>query len=281
MEGNGIKKASVMGILWKAIFGILIAFMIAIPRIQDGDFILSNFGIFYTMDASFISYLIQTVLFGVFIAIVYGLFISLKMDNGPILNFIKFTTLSIFEGILLAQAVLVISYWAAYFAEIAGASVTAAEINQVFVIAIFCTMIAVLIGLALMPILARSEGAVKIGSQVVKIFVGILAAFAIIYIVSYLMMLFGSLFNDTGFFYQMFVGSAELIYGTGPIAWIIAFIGVFTAEVLFIFSLIVIKESVLGHEKHLEWFGAGIMVNGVLKVFVQIFQLLIKFKAMD
>lgn len=251
----------------KALLGIMIAFMVAVPRITSVEFILGGIN----------SWFLYTIVFIVFIVIYMALFNSLKVNHGGLINFCKFIGVSIFEGLMLSQGVLVTAYWVNYFTD---GGVSMELIVQVCAVAIIATFIAVLGGLVITPLILKKEGAIKIGDNILKVVVTVILAYGILYLVSMLASFVTSIFGAGGFFTDFFISVANIFYGVGPLSMFLSFLAVLGAELLFIFTVIGVKQTMKeNNQKYIEWLCAAMIVLAVLKIFIEIFRLVLKARA--
>lgn len=261
------RKPSAVMISLKALFGIMIAFSIAIPRIASANFILGDVN----------SYLIYTMIFIAFIVIYVMLFNSLKINHGSIINFIKFIGVSIFEGLMLSQGVLVAAYWVNYFTE---GGVSPELIVQVCSMAVVATFVAVLGGLVITPIILRREGTIKIADNIGKVILTVMIAYGLLYLFAFLGSVVTGIFGAGNFFSDFFVSVASIFYGTGPLSMFLSFMAVLGAEILFIFTIIGVKQVLRNSDdKFVEWQCAAMIEVAVLKIFIEIFRLLLKANA--
>lgn len=264
-----MKKPSGIMISLKALLGVMIAFMIAIPRITNVEFILGGMN----------SWILYTIMFILFIVVYTMLFNSLKINHGGVVNFCKFIAVSIFEGLMLSQGVLVAAYWVNYFTE---GNVSMELVLQVCGIAVIATFVAVLGGLAITPLILKKEGNIKIADNIMKVIITVIIAYGILYLGSMVLSFVSSLFGTGGFFTEFFISVAEIFYGVGPMSMLLSFIAVFGAELLFIFTIINVKKTIQQtNEKYIEWLCASMIVLAVLKIFIEIFRLVLKARASE
>lgn len=262
-----MRKPSAIMISLKALFGIMIAFSVAIPRISSATFILGNVN----------SYLIYTMTFIAFVIVFVMLFNSLKINHGGVINLIKFIGVSIFEGLMLSQGVLVAAYWVNYFTE---GGVSPELIVQVCSMAVVATFVAVLGGLVITPIILRREGTIKIADNMGKVIMTVMIAYGLLYLFAWLASVVTGIFGAGNFFSDFFISIASIFYGTGPLSMFLSFMAVLGAEILFIFTIIGVKQVLkTNNEKYVEWQCAAMIEVAVLKIFIEIFRLLLKAKA--
>lgn len=249
-----------VGIMLKTILGLVIAFSIAIPNLFEGNLFLSWL---YNID-SYFTRLIASILVSVVLGIIWSvLYRSLANIRGKIAGILCFVLASILTGLFLGNslivAVMIISYYG---------SLNANDVVFALQITSGATFIAVLGGILALPTLKLNGKAIKLFENLAKILMFLALASGIMWIVGMIFAMFG-LHSLLDLFYTMF-------YGIGPLSLIISGIFIILAEAMFLLTLGRIKVAVGKEPKHMENFYSMILVNAIIRLYVEIFKFVLK-----
>ncbi|WOO87061.1 hypothetical protein RZE82_08080 [Mollicutes bacterium LVI A0039] len=250
------------GLILKTMIGLLVAFGIAIPNLMQGKLFLS---FLYEMNGPgfFFTAIAVTIVLGL---IWGGLYRTLMTDHGPIFNSIAFILTSAFAGLFLGNALIVAVIITGYYADIDFEMVMSA-----LMISSGATFIAVVGGVVALPRLKMDGPALKFFRNASILLVSLTFVSGIMWLLGYFLNMFGITFI-LELYYQ-------LVYGLGPVSIAFSIICILAAEFLFLVTLARSKMAVGNEPKHMEFFYAIILVNAVIRIYVEIFKLVLKILA--
>lgn len=251
------------GLIFKTLLGVIIAFAVALPNLMQGDLFLSFLYNFDGFAFLFMS-LGVTIVLGIIWATLYR---TLMNDHGPIFNAITFVITSAFAGLFLGNALI-------FAVLIIGSYAPELDITQVtsaLQIAAGATFIAVIGGVVAMPKLKMDGKAIKFFRNVSILLITLTFVSGIMWIIGFIFSIFGLNFI-LDLYYQ-------LIYGLGPISIFFSILAILAAEFLFLISLARSKYAVGREPKHMEYFYSIILVNAIIRIYVEIFKLVLKILA--
>lgn len=258
-HGNTVSNS---GLIFKTLLGVIIAFAMAIPNLLQGDLFLS---FLYTLNGFLFLFasLAVTVILGVIWAVLYH---TLATDHGTVFNYITYVITSAFAGLFLGNALIVAVLIIGYYAEIDNEMVLLA-----LQITTGATFIAVIGGVVALPRLNMEGRSIKFFRNATILLVSLTFVSGIMWIVGYILSIFGFDFI-LNLYYQ-------LVYGLGPISIFFSVLAIIAAEFLFLISLARAKYAVGREPKHMEFFYSIILVNAIIRIYVEIFKLVLKILA--
>lgn len=257
--GDKSETATSMGVVIKSFIGVIIAFYVAMPRIAQGKY----FGEFFYR-GGFLSDLIGMLVFTFLIGILW-VFITkaLLVDKGVIVNALTYGAASVLSGLFLANSIIVAISWISTYGNVNGEIISYA-INLTSLL----TFVGVFAGILILPKIKMTHKTIKFAKNASLIVMGLAMA-------SFIMVALGLLFAFLGM-PQILQMWGSIFYGTGPISIIISLFGVFFAEILFLGTLAFVKRGIETVPKYQEYYLSIVMVNGVLRLYVEIFKLVLK-----
>ena len=249
-----MKTVTGFGIILKSLIGIIIVFAVAMPRILAGEILFQG-------------------LMGLLLVVVLGIlwfvvFRSLMVDKGPIVNLIVYMFACFLLGLFFSNTIAVSIYYISFYAN---GAVDAQLISQALTLAAFATMVAVVGGIIVLPRIKLTGKVARIGLNLMPIFSAILIGYGILYFIAFILALFGA----TGLLNALM----GLVFGIGNLSIGLSVIAVLFAEALFLASAARVKMMIGTEPKYLEYYGAVIIVNAVIQIFVEIFKLVLKILA--
>ncbi len=261
--GNSV---SMMGLISKTLLGIIIVFFVAIPRLFNGELFLE---FLYTTN-NFFSYLILTLVVIIVLGIVWAiLYKSLKTNKGFILNLFVYVITCIFIGLFTSNSLIFAVYFISYYAN---GAVDATMVMDALQIASMATFIAILGGTLALPKLKMDGYAIKFFNNIVTILIFLSMATFIMWIVGIIL----AIFNIT-FVYEALL---QMTYGLGAVSIFFSIIIVFGALFSYLVILSRAKMAIRNNEpKHLEYFYATMLVNAIIRVYIEVFKLVLKLLA--
>lgn len=251
------------GLIFKTLLGVIIAFAVAIPNLMQGDLFLK-----FLYRSSGFSFLFMSLFVTVFLGIIWAtLYRTLTKDHGPVFNLITFVVTSAFAGLFLGNALIfAVAIIGSYAPEIDLMTVISA-----LQITTGATFIAVLGGIVALPFLKMDGKAIKFFRNVSIILISLTFISGIMWIIGYIFSIFGMNFI-LDLYYQ-------LVYGLGPVSIMFSILAILAAEFLFLISLSRAKYAVGREPKHMEYFYSIILVNAIIRIYVEIFKLVLKLLA--
>ncbi len=252
-------KVSYSGVIVKSIIGIIIAFTVAVPRIlNNNDF----FSFIYTSNI-FLNLITVTITMVVLGAIWYFLYKSLRKDKGFIMNWLIFIITMIMLGLLLANAIIVAIGWISLYGNIGYI-----EILSALKLAAGGTFIAVLTGVLILPRLTLTEGKIKIVKNIITVVIALMFAQFIIYLISIILYLF-----NINYMINLY---GSLFYGTSLFSIGLSLLASFVAMIFFLGILAYAKSLIGVEEKHYEFYIAAVLVNGIIRIYIELFKVILK-----
>lgn len=257
--------ATSTGIIIKSFIGVLIAFIIAVPRLFEGKY----FGSFFFSGGT-LGDLFGMIIFTAIIGFIWGMiYRALRVDKGSVVNAIVYFIGCIFSGLFLANALIVAveytSYYAGFDQETIALVVPALKLTAVI------TFIAVIAGIIILPKIKMTDRTIKIARNLSLIVFGLAMGSFIVIILGLFLSLFG--FNGLlNLFYSA-------TYGINAFSIMFSVFGVFLAEFLFLGVLVTVKNGINRAPKHQEYFLSMILVSGILRLYIEIFKLVFKLLA--
>lgn len=251
---------SSFGLIFKTLLGVIIAFAVAIPNLLQGDLFLS-----FLYEMSGFSFFFMSIFVTIILGIIWAtLYRTLMTDHGPFFNLITFAVTSAFAGLFLGNALLVAVLMIGLYA-------TGIDINTVYSalqITTGATFIAVVGGVIAMPRLKMDGTAIKFFRNVSILLVTLTFVSGIIWIIGVFFSIFGLRFI-LDIYYQF-------VYGLGPVSIFFSVLAIIAAEFLFLISLARSKYAIGREPKHMEYFYSIILVNAIIRIYVEIFKLVLK-----
>lgn len=257
------KTVTTSGLMWKTILGVVIAFAVAIPNLMEGELFLK---FLYNID-SIIGFLLMSFVVTVVLGIIWAtLYKSLATDRGPVINLITYVITSAFAGLFLGNALI--------FAVIIIGSYAQVDITMVMSalsITTGATFIAVLGGIIALPKLHMEGRAIKFFRNVSILMVSLLFISGIMWLIGMIFSIFGLTFILDLYY--------EMVYGLGPVSIFFSILAIIGAEFMFLISLARSKYAVGREPEHMEYFYSIILVNAIIRIYVEIFKLVLKLLA--
>ncbi len=248
------EKMSTTGVIIKSLFGLFIVFSIALPRIARLEVLFTG---------------LMGLLFAIGLGILwYMLFMSLKQDRGSLINMIVYIATCVILGLFFSNTIVVSIYLIDMYSD---GALNPQMVQEALQLASLATMIAVLGGIVVLPKIKLSDKVAKVGLNMMGIFSALLIGYGIMFMIAFVL----SIFNIT-FLLDALLG---LFYGTSIFSIGISAIMVLVAEALFLASLARVKLMIGKEEKYLEYFGAIVLVNAIVQIFIEIFKLILKMMA--
>lgn len=248
------------GLIFKTLLGVIIAFAVAIPNLMQGDLFLS---FLYEMNG--FSFLFMSIAVTIVLGIIWAtLYRSLATDRGSFFNMVTYLITSAFAGLFLGNALI-------FAVAIIGSYAPSIDMNMVtsaLQITTGATFIAVIAGVVAMPKLKMDGPALKFFRNVSILLITLTFVSGIMWIIGFIFSIFGITFI-LDLYYQ-------LIYGLGPVSIFFSILAIIAAEFLFLISLARSKYAVGREPKHMEYFYSIILVNAIIRIYVEIFKLVLK-----
>lgn len=262
MEQINNSRVTKSGLMWKTLLGVLIAFFIAIPNLMQGDLFLN-----FLYQMSGFSYLFMSILVTIGLGIIWAmLYKTLAKDNGAFFNFITFVITSAFAGLFLGNALI----FAVLIIQTFG-NVNVQTVISALQITTGATFIAVFGGIIALPRLKMDGTAIKFFKNITVILIALTFASGIMWVVGYLFHIFGFDFILNLYY--------KLIYGLGPISLTFSIFAIIAAEFMFLITLSRSLYAVDHEPKHMEYFYSIILVNSIIRIYVEIFKFVLKILA--
>lgn len=257
-------QATYTGVIVKAIIGFTIASAIAFPRLYSSSFFGEAF-----MSGGGFSAFFGAIIFMILAGIIwFALLKMLKTDHGPVLNTIIFAATSAFAGLFFANSLIVTVSWTTTYSNISDPQIVIDAIK----IASIATFAAVIGGILMLPRISMTGKTAKIMQNIAKIALAMILGSTIIFIIGMFFALFGM--------YGILDIYGNMLYGSSSFSILFSLLFVFIAEAMFIGMLGLVKHQVEnGAKKHEEYFLAIILVNAIIRLFVEIFRLVLKILA--
>lgn len=259
--GSFNKGASTIGVMIKTLLGVLITLVIAISNLANQDLFLS-----FMYQGSFLYRLIIGLIMTMAIGAVWMvLYRSLYKDKGAILNLAVFLICAILAGQFMGNALI----FAVYFIDYYAGGISTTLVNQALVITFMATIISVVGAIILLPMLKENQKFISFGQNILKITAVLALSSFIIWIVGMILAIF-SIDFVLNYYYALF-------YGMGPIAFIFNILAIFVAEFFLMATIATVKYEIrIGNPKHLEYAYAMSLINAIVKVYVEIFKLVLR-----
>ncbi len=252
---------SQLGLIVKTIIGLLIAFAIAIPNLMHGDLFLAWL---YNIDSIFmrlIMSIIVTVILGFIWAVLYK---SLRQNHGKVVNAIIYIVTCGFAGLFLGNALIIATLFIVFYAP----SFSIIDLYTALAITSGATFIAVLGGVIALPYLKMDGFAIKFFKNIATLIMFLSLASGIMWIIGMIL----AMFNLTFILELLY----RMIYGYGPISMFLSVLAILAAEFLFLATLSRSKLAIGKEPKHMENFYAIILVNSIIRIYVEIFKFVLK-----
>ncbi len=255
------KGASTVGVMIKTLLGVLITLVIAISNLANQDLFLS-----FIYHGSFLYRLIIGLIMTLIIGAVWMvLYRSLYKDKGVILNLAVFLICAVLAGQFMGNALI----FAVYFIDYYAGGISTTLVNQALVITFMATIISVVGAIILLPMLKENQKFISFGQNILKITAVLALSSLIIWIVGMILAIF-SIDFVLNYYYALF-------YGMGPIAFIFNILAIFVAEFFLMATIATVKYEIrIGNPKHLEYAYAMSLINAIVKVYVEIFKLVLR-----
>ncbi len=251
------------GLIFKTLLGVIIAFGVAIPNLMQGDLFLS-----FLYQMSGFSFLFMSLGVTIVLGIIWAtLYRTLTKDHGPVFNLITYVVTSAFAGLFLGNALIFAVVIIGSYAQ----DLDLAMVYSALQITTGATFIAVIAGVIAMPRLKMDGPALKFFRNVSILLVTLTFVSGIMWIIGYIFSIFGITFI-LDLYYQ-------LVYGLGPISIFFSVLAIIGAEFLFLITLARSKYAVGREPKHMEYFYSIILVNAIIRIYVEIFKLVLKILA--
>lgn len=259
--GSFNKRASTVGVMIKTLLGVLITLVIAITNLANQDLFLS-----FMYQGSFLYRLVIGLIMTMVIGAVWMvLYRSLYKDKGVILNLAVFLICTVLAGQFMGNALI----FAVYFIDYYAGGISTTLVNQALVITFMATIISVVGTIILLPMLKENQKFISFGQNILKITAVLALSSFIIWIVGMILAIF-SIDFVLNYYYALF-------YGMGPIAFIFNILAIFVAEFFLMATIATVKYEIrIGNPKHLEYAYAMSLINAIVKVYVEIFKLVLR-----
>lgn len=259
--GSFNKRASTVGVMIKTLLGVLITLVIAITNLANQDLFLS-----FMYQGSFLYRLVIGLIMTMVIGAVWMvLYRSLYKDKGVILNLAVFLICTVLAGQFMGNALI----FAVYFIDYYAGGISTTLVNQALVITFMATIISVVGAIILLPMLKENQKFISFGQNILKITAVLALSSFIIWIVGMILAIF-SIDFVLNYYYALF-------YGMGPIAFIFNILAIFVAEFFLMATIATVKYEIrIGNPKHLEYAYAMSLINAIVKVYVEIFKLVLR-----
>lgn len=260
---HNLKTVSSSGLMAKTLIGVIIAFAVALPNLMQGDLFLS-----FLYEMSGFSYLFMSIFVTIILGIIWvTLYKTLTKDHGPIFNAITFAVTSAFAGLFLGNALIFAVIIIGYYAP----DIDVEMVLTALQITTGATFIAVVGGVIALPKLRMDGPAIKFFNNVAILLVALTFVSGITFFVGYLFHIFGF-----DFILDLYY---SLVYGLGPVSIFFSILAVLGAEFMFLITLARSKMAVGKEPKHMEYFYSIILVNAIIRIYVEIFKLVLKLLA--
>lgn len=259
--GSFNKRASTVGVMIKTLLGVLITLVIAITNLANQDLFLS-----FMYQGSFLYRLVIGLIMTMVIGAVWMvLYRSLYKDKGVILNLAVFLICTVLAGQFMGNALI----FAVYFIDYYAGGISTTLVNQALVITFMAAIISVVGAIILLPMLKENQKFISFGQNILKITAVLALSSFIIWIVGMILAIF-SIDFVLNYYYALF-------YGMGPIAFIFNILAIFVAEFFLMATIATVKYEIrIGNPKHLEYAYAMSLINAIVKVYVEIFKLVLR-----
>lgn len=260
---HNLKTVSSSGLMAKTLIGVIIAFAVALPNLMQGDLFLS-----FLYEMSGFSYLFMSIFVTIILGIIWAtLYKTLTRDHGPIFNAITYGVTSAFAGLFLGNALIFAVIIIGYYAP----DIDVEMVLTALQITTGATFIAVVGGVIALPKLRMDGSAIKFFNNVAILLVALTFVSGITFFIGYLFHIFGF-----DFILDLYY---SLVYGLGPISIFFSILAVLGAEFMFLITLARSKMAVGKEPKHMEYFYSIILVNAIIRIYVEIFKLVLKLLA--
>lgn len=260
-EASGPTVSS-SGLVVKTLVGILIAFMVAIPNLMQGDLFMAWL---YNINSIIMRLIMSFVVSAVIGIIWFTLYNALRKDHGLVFNWLVYIATSIFAGLFLGNALIFAVMFIGYYAN------GSIDMNTVVIAlqtAAVATFVAVIGGALALPRLKMDGMAIKFFKNVSIIIMFLALASGILWIVGMIFSIFGLDFI-LNLLYQT-------IYGLGPISLALSVLAILAAEFMFLIVLARSKYAIGREPKHMEFYYSIILVNAIIRIYVEIFKFVLK-----
>lgn len=250
------------GLVVKTIVGILIAFMVAVPNLMQGDLFMAWL---YNINSIIMRLIMSFVVSAVIGIIWFTLYNALRKDHGLVFNWLVYIATSIFAGLFLGNALIFAVMFIGYYAN------GSIDMNTVVIAlqtAAVATFVAVIGGILALPRLKMDGMAIKFFKNVSIIIMFLALASGILWIVGMIFSIFGLDFI-LNLLYQT-------IYGLGPISLALSILAILAAEFMFLIVLARSKYAIGREPKHMEFYYSIILVNAIIRIYVEIFKFVLK-----
>lgn len=258
--GASENTVSNKGLILKTLLGVIIAFTVGISNLMQGHLFLS-----FLYESSGFSHLFLAIAITVILGFVWSaLYRTLSTDHGPVFNLITYVVTSAFAGLFLGNSLIIATI-------IIGSYMSNLDINAVFSalqITTGATFIAVVGGVIALPKLKMEGKAIKFFHNTSILLFALTFAGGMMYIVGYFLHLIGLDFI-LNLYYQF-------VYGLGPISLVFSLVTIVFAEFLFLLTLARSKYAVGREPKHMEYFYSIVLVNAIIRIYVEIFKFVLK-----
>lgn len=248
------------GLMFKTLLGVIIAFGIAIPNLAHGDLFLDFLHNFNDV-VTFLMVLGVPIALGV---TWFNAYRMLQKDHGALMNMVIYIVTCVLAGLFFGNAL----YYAADMISSNAPDLDMEVIVAALQITTTATFIAVVAGVIALPKL-------KMDGQALKFFRNASVLLTTMTFVGGIMWIIGLLLNIFGmsFLFDMYYQS---MYGLGPISFIYSIIAILGAEYLFLTILGKSKYAVGREPKHMEYYYSIILVNAIIRIYVEIFKMVLK-----
>ncbi len=264
-ESTQGKTVSNFGLISKTLLGVIIVFMVAIPRLFNGQLFLS----FLYNTSNIIMYLILTIFVTIVLSFIWmALYRALRASKGFILDLFIFVIACGFLGLFIANSLIFAVYFIGYYAQ---GSVDVLMVYQALKIASVATFIAITGGTLVLPKLSMQGRTIRLFGNFAKILVGLSMATFFLWIIGLILSIFGLTFILDALY--------NMLYGIGPISIVLSVIVVLASVFTYLVMLARAKMAVGNEPKHLEYFYAMLLVNAIARVYVEVFKLVLKILA--
>lgn len=259
-KGEPSDTVSNMGLIFKTLLGVIIAFAIAIPNLMQGKLFLS-----FVYKLNGFSFIFTAIVINIVLGVVwFTLYSLLEKDKGKFINLFIYVITCAFAGLFLGNALIT----AVILISVYGGTLDPRDVFSAVQITAFATFIAVIAGVIALPKLHMEEKSIKFFKNASILLVSLLFVSGTMWLIGNIFAAFGLRFI-LDFYYTM-------IYGLGPISIIISILCIIFAEFLFLVTLSVSKMAVGHAPKHMEYYFSMMLVNGIIRIYIEIFKLVLK-----
>lgn len=248
------------GLILKSLLGVIITFTVGITNLMQGHLFLS-----FLYESRGFTHLFFAIAITVILGFVWSaLYRALSTDYGSIFNLIIYVVTSVFAGLFLGNSLIIATTIIGRY--MSGLDVTA--ISSALQITTGATFIAIVGGVIALPKVKMDGKAIKFFHNISLLLFTLTFVGGMMYVIGYFLHLIGLEFI-LDLYYQF-------MYGLGPISLLLSLITIIFTEFLFLSTLARSKYAVGREPKHMEYFYSIILVNAIIRIYVEIFKFVLK-----